>query len=142
MSRDYFTDIRELVSPEIYDTLGDASWRLIPDVVKSSLNALREAIGCAITINDWHLGGEFRYSGIRPVDCPEGAKKSTHKLVFKPITSFDMKCKHMDRLIAEVKANHMFYRIIRIENPEKTRTWLHGEFSDIIVTTPLVVFDP
>ena len=138
----YFPDIRELVSPEIYAVLGEASWRLIPKSAIESLNHLRESLGFPLWVNNWCVGGEFRYSGIRPQDCPEGANLSRHKLTANHITAFDLKCSDMPRLEKLIRERFLNYRICRVENPRITPGWIHIEISDIPMIGPLVVFDP
>lgn len=133
--------IEELVSPEIYEILGDASWRLIPQKVLSSLNSLREAFGSPLLVNNWKTGGMYRYSGIRPLGCSEGAKMSVHKLVHPTKTCFDVKTPQLNRLVELVMKDYAKYGISRIENPDITKTWLHLEFSTEKVDR-LVVFNP
>lgn len=141
--KNYFPDIRELVSYEIYEVLGEASRLLIPDSVLDSLNRLRCSVGLPLRVNDWHTGGQFRYSGVRPVGCAEGAKMSRHKLTDKGVYAFDIKCSDMGKLTRIVKAQSKELGIGRIENPAKTKTWLHCEFYDCIGGAgELVVFDP
>ena len=93
----YFT-IRELISPEIFNILSyDSCWNLIPPCVQESLDAIRHDLGLPIRINNWHKGGGFKYSGIRPKDCTIGAKLSAHKVKHDRL-AFDLKCDKMEDL--------------------------------------------
>jgi hypothetical protein len=74
--------IEELVPPDMH-----ARWRHAPhklfmlfdmDALRT-LDALRHRYG-PIVVNNWHTGGQFRNSGWRAWDCPEGAALSQHKL--------------------------------------------------------------
>lgn len=58
---EYF-DIRELVSPSVYEAKGDRCWRWFDPVALKGLDKLREKFG-PLTINNWHSGGDRKYSG-------------------------------------------------------------------------------
>ena len=133
--------VKELVSPEIYEDLGDASLRLIPSIVMDRLNALREALGAPIMVNNWESGGMYRYSGIRPTTCPEGASRSRHKLTVPGVTAFDLKCSRLSKLVTLVRSRSREFGIVRIENPNATKTWLHVEFCDSADVGELIAFD-
>ena len=57
----YF-DIRELVSPEVHRLKGDRCWRFFSPIALKGLDKLREKYG-PITINNWHIGGDRKFSG-------------------------------------------------------------------------------
>lgn len=72
--------IQELVSKEIYDEFGeDSLLQFKSDKALNSLFALRALIGLPITVNNWHIGGQFNNRGLRTQDCKVGAKNSAHK---------------------------------------------------------------
>ena len=78
----------------------------------------------------------FKYSGVRAKDCKVGAKYSRHK----EWRAFDLKCYHFDVLVDLVLNNFEKYGIYRIENPARTKTWLHAEFGKNI--DKLLIFNP
>lgn len=87
---------------------------------------LRDKLGKPITINDWASGGSYRYSGLRPEDCPIGAKKSAHKegkaidIKVKGMTAkevFEFCLKYSDELYA--------MGVREIEDNRFAPTWTH-----------------
>lgn len=75
---DYF-NLQEFVPREIHDQFGDKSiWFIDPRIIRGAC-VLRHLIGEPIVINDWYIGGDYNYSGFRPLDCPVGSKYSQHK---------------------------------------------------------------
>lgn len=144
----------ELIEPSILKVVTEeAAMKLIGQVVIDNLDHLRidyeemvHALGRYTQPSDvWFMingnyGGElFQYSGVRSKDCPIGVEYSTHK----DGTTFDIKCAHLDILLALVKTYSELYQIKRIENPNITilRGWIHIEFSENPVGT-LLIFDP
>lgn len=134
--------LKELVSPVLLNKLSEsACWLLIPKVVQDNLDKLREDFNEPIFINGKYKGHEYKDSGVRPLDCPIGAKYSKHKITSKEM-AFDLKCSDLPRLTELVKQNHKKYNISRIENPEMTVGWLHCEFSFKPVSSDLKIFNP
>ena len=128
----YFKDVRELVHPEIYNAIGEERcWELIPDVVKLFLDTTRYEYGKPIRINDWHLGGTFSYSGVRPADDRKYAFGSRHK----NWNTFDLKDWNYDTEALQefIKSESVRLNIERIENFEHTKTWAHCEFGLVLV---------
>jgi hypothetical protein len=82
--------LHELVYPELYNEYNkkgllyllwgilDSKSLMIADKIWEYLNA-RSFSKVSVIINNWKWGGNFRYSGLRPFDCPEGSKLSMHK---------------------------------------------------------------
>lgn len=72
----------ELVTPEIYEHLLTSSkiYSLFDEKALRTLDLLREWAGVGLTVNNWYWNGSRQYSGLRPVNCPVGAKFSTHKI--------------------------------------------------------------
>ena len=115
--------IQELVAPEIYAARVSRAWELLDTELLMTIDAARDAVG-PITINDWHWGGMFKYSGLRPWDCAIGAKWSDHKYGracdLKPIRVtprelYDYMLKHPEK----------FPHLRSLENIEKTPSWVH-----------------
>ena len=91
-----------------------------------------------IHINGLYNGQLFKHSGLRSLNCPEGAEHSHHKNG----NTFDLKCAHIDILLGLILDNYKSYSISRIENPELTvfRGWIHCEFMASV--GDLVIFNP
>lgn len=69
----YF-DIREFVSPAVYDKYKQNAWWFIDHGLIITADRLRLIFG-PMTINDWMFGGSFRYRGLRSaldLDAPKG----------------------------------------------------------------------
>lgn len=94
-------DIRELVWPRFFEANRGYGRRLFLTLdarALACLDALRRRFG-PVTVNDWHLGGSFRLSGLRPMGSGTGARLSQH--VFG--RAFD--CKFRDVAADEVRAD-------------------------------------
>lgn len=77
ISEHFYLD--EVVCPEIYNKCTGISASFFSERVILGVEKLRRALDKPISINTWAQGGQFKYSGIRPMDCKEGAKWSDHK---------------------------------------------------------------
>lgn len=95
----------------------DSPWSLFPEQSLYMLLSVREAFGRPISIN----GAGRQYCGWRPSDCHIGAKNSAHKKGL----AFDLHTPYMDDLVNLVRKDFKTLGVYRIENPEKTKTWLH-----------------
>ena len=134
--------IEELICPELLKKLSEpACWLLIPQIVQTSLDSLRDDLGAGIFINGNYKGNTYKYSGVRTIDCPIGAKYSKHK-IRENVMAFDLKCEDFDKLDALIKADNRKYNITRLENPERTIGWRHYEFSFKPIDKDLIVFNP
>jgi hypothetical protein len=77
----------ELVPPEIFNSeLLLPTW-YINKVVLVVLEKLKDRFG-AITVNNWHAGGQFNYCGYRPQTCTTGAVFSMHRLALAADTHY------------------------------------------------------
>jgi hypothetical protein len=121
-----FFDLEELTYPELLRT--DASrehlWLCFDARALQTLDLLRERFG-PIVVNTWRRGGDFRLSGLRPMDCAVGAGLSQHKFG----RAFD--CKFLQADPAEVRADirarpwaEPYAHITRIEDFEGM-SWVH-----------------
>lgn len=113
----------ELVPKEIYSTYGENSIWFIDLFSVKGLDVLRDLLGIPITINDWHLLGQYNYSGFRPWNYKEGAKQSIHKLG----KAWDVKVKGMtgDELREFVRKNWKKLSPYFTTIEKDTATWLH-----------------
>lgn len=71
--------LEELVPPDLHAAHpGRVLWGLLDPRLLWTIDALRERYG-PLVCNDWASGGRFRYRGLRPSDCAEGAALSDHR---------------------------------------------------------------
>jgi len=69
--------IQELVPKHVYEARGDKAWELLDKDALRMLDGLREAFG-VMTVNNWHIGGERNWSGLRTSDSPYYSPYSQH----------------------------------------------------------------
>jgi len=69
--------IQELVPPAVYSDRGNKAWELLDPAALFTLDSLRDRFG-VITVNNWHLGGDRQWSGLRTPDSPYYSKYSQH----------------------------------------------------------------
>lgn len=119
-------DIREFVDPQTYKDRGEASIGLINKKLIDIAEFIRTKIEKSVTINNWHVGGQFKESGLRHPNTKTGAKLSQHKL------GNAIDCKALGYSGNEwydfVKANakELFnLGVRRIEDKKLATTWLH-----------------
>ncbi len=72
-------DIREFVDPDTWNQFGENSRWFIDKRLVDCVELLRELTGSPIIINDWHVGGRFKESGLRNPITSTGARYSQHK---------------------------------------------------------------
>ena len=134
----YFS-LEELVQPSLIKVLNPqillgifTQWRLTKlDTLRADYEKEVKKRGLYKSARDKYIyingkfGNTFKHSGLRSLDCPEGAPKSKHKLG----KAFDLKCRHLDVLLYLIRKNWKKYNIARLEKPSVTfkRGWLHIE---------------
>jgi hypothetical protein len=69
--------IQELVPPEVFEKRGYKSWELMDQKMLIVIDRLRDMFGPMI-INNWHIGGERKWSGLRTPDSPYYSPYSQH----------------------------------------------------------------
>lgn len=82
----------ELVYPEIYKKFGARSQMFLDMRPVMALNHIRKILDKPLIINNWIDQGPYKYSGLRPFDCPEGAEYSQHKFG----RGYDAKCRSVE----------------------------------------------
>lgn len=121
--RPRYFGLQELVCPEIFAARGEHAWELLDVYALNTLDGLRERFG-PITINDWHWGGGFKYSGMRPFVGGVGAEFSMHRFG----RAYDCKPKNITapEMHAGILANPEKFPHLRVlEAIEATPTWVH-----------------
>jgi len=115
--------IQELVPPDVFADRGQAAWELLDGWALVTLQALRNRFG-PITVNNWHLGGRFKESGLRSFTTTTGAVYSQHRFG----RAFDCKFSNTTprAVSAYILANAQeFPYLTTLEDVEYTPGWLH-----------------
>lgn len=115
--------LQELVPPEIYEARGERAWEFLNPLGLMSLQSVRDKFG-PVTVNNWHVGGVYKESGLRSFGTSTGALYSMHRFG----SAYDCKSasvtpKEMCEYI--LKNRKDFPMITAIENPAVTEGWLH-----------------
>ena len=116
----------ELVPKETYQQFDDNSIMFFPANALRMLDRLRDFLGVPIIINNWHEGGNYEYSGLRPISCKVGSEYSQHRLG----QAFDIKPLRMligdaFKMIMDNQSDDRLDYITAIEDISYTPTWLH-----------------
>ena len=117
-------DLREFVDPETWQLLGEKSRWLIDDRIINCAAALRAITGKAVTINNWHTGGQYHESGLRSPFTTTGAKFSQHKFG----RAVDCKVEGMtaEEVRQLIKQHWLHFKSVGLTTIEKdTPTWVH-----------------
>lgn len=69
--------IQELVPPHVYEERGDKSWLLLDARSLFTLDTIRDNFG-PVVVNNWHSGGDRRWSGLRTPESPYYSPYSQH----------------------------------------------------------------
>ena len=126
-------DLKELVHPDIYNHrhIGDRAKTFLNPQLAPTLESLKSNLSELIpeteivTVNNWHFGGQYKSSGLRP-DGDIGARLSGHKFG----GTADVKFKHHtpEEVYYHILNNQDKYPyIIRMESIDHTPGWLHIE---------------
>ena len=97
-----------------------------------SLDALRSYYGKPIYVSSWDFDMKgHQYRGLRPLDCPIGAKNSKHKLGI----AFDITAEDTQDLLKTILKVGRCFKIHRIEEPKVTlpKNYIHVEFGSTII---------
>lgn len=71
--------LQEFIAPEVYQTFGDNSIWLIDRRIIDIAQYIRTTLNRPVTINNWHVGGNYKDSGLRSLESLIGAKYGQHK---------------------------------------------------------------
>ena len=119
----HFT-IQEFVTPEAYRQLGERSIWLIDRRIIEVAELVRELLDKPVTINNWHLGGRYKESGLRDQNTTTGARFSQHKYG----RAIDMKVKgvHPEEVRNLIRQQWEAFAFVGLTTIEKdTPTWIH-----------------
>ncbi|MFA5751099.1 MAG: peptidase M15 [Candidatus Paceibacterota bacterium] len=130
--------VEEYVPPEIYAEKGDESILLMDDRILKTDDAIREFFGVAVIINNWHNGGDRRYSGYRPPNCTVGAYYSQHR--FGRASDKIMLFISTNTIRDEIIKNRKAFPYITVM--EKNVSWLHTDCRCVADTNSIQLISP
>ena len=136
MKSKYFK-IQELVSKQTYEKYGEKSWMFLDERLILTLDALREYFNAPITVNNWLWGGNLQQRGLR-TNCDEIVKNKTLKgslyvsqHCLGKAVDFNVKNHTVKDVYKVILENpKAFPYIKRIENINKTPTWVHIDIAN------------
>ncbi len=123
-------NIKELVSPQVYNKFGEAfCWKFFDKDILIDLDTIREYHG-PITINNWSFGGSNTQCGFRcNMDPIVKSKKSIYCSAHIQGKAFDLHSKDIKKLYSDIEKlfnEGKLKAIKRIESPNSTKyAWCH-----------------
>ena len=117
----YFA-IHELVPPQVFKDRGEAGWDLLDDRLLMTLDWLRERYGPMI-VNNWHLGEEREWSGLRTPDSPYYRRDSQH--TFGRAADCLLTRTTAEKVREDILANPNDPEFRLITSIEEDTSWLH-----------------
>ncbi len=118
--------LQEFINPVTFEKEGEKSIDLIDKKLIDIAEFIRVDIGLPVTINNWHLDGEFKESGLRDKNTLTGAKKSAHKLgqaIDPKVKGYDGQ-KWYDYVVKNASKLYSL-GLRRIEDKSIATTWCH-----------------
>lgn len=121
----YF-DCREYVDARTWGVLGVKSAWLIDPKIVAICDLIREKAGVPVTVNNWHMGGNYDSSGYRAIWDATGGKLSQHRCG----RAADVKVKgliplRVFQIIHANKAEFEAAGLTTMEDLRFTPTWTH-----------------
>lgn len=112
---------QEFVPRHIFDVMGSECLCLINPVILVTCEDIRKYFDKPVTLNNWHIGGQFEFRGFRPAYCSEGADMSMHRV--GGAQDCDVKGLTAQEVRTEIiKHSDKFPYITRLED---NVTWVH-----------------
>lgn len=132
--------IQELVDKSTYEKYGQSCWQLFPQDSLKMLAGVREFLGIPLTVNNWHKGGSFQYSGYRPKYCTVGAPLSYHRKGMAFDCKGSLTAQEMRDMIMADQDNPLLEKLTRMENMV---SWLHVDCKPLIAPQKRIyLFNP
>jgi hypothetical protein len=134
---EYFV-IQELVSRAVYAARKEKAWQLFDDRILRVADILREYFGPA-TVNNWHIGGDFQFSGLRVYGDPYFSQFSQHSFG----RALDIKFSNAtaEEVRQWIKYNAVMFSDMNISvTLEDGVTWVHIDVRNS--STPVSSFNP
>lgn len=122
--------LTELVSPVVYKKYGSFAWNFFDDRMLRDLDLLRDLWGKPLVVNNWKNGGGYKQSGLRcNIDPIVYGKKEPYLSAHVLGRGFDVKPLKLadtsDLLLCVLENYKKFETLSRIEDYNKTGTWIH-----------------
>jgi len=131
--------VQEFVPRDVYQYLGDDALRLIDPRLIEVMEWLRDELNAPITINNWHLGGQFQQRGLRPNTSEIVRSKKTLYLsahCFGMAADFDVQGMTAEQVRRWIYANkELMPHAVRLESKVN---WVHLDVSNL--TNKLILF--
>ena len=118
--------LQEFIDRDTYETFGvKCIWFIDPKVIEIA-QLLRDKSKRAVTVNNWHSGGQYNLSGFRPPSTKIGAKLSQHRFG----RGIDVKVEGM----TPAQVHELIYKhedefkdtgLTTLEDLRLTKTWTH-----------------
>lgn len=126
-----FFNIKELVSPIVYERWKEQAWMFFDEDVLRELDYIRETYNNPIIINNWYVGGNLKQCGLRSnLDDLVKKQKTLYLSAHCMGKGFDLHCtkgfhkKLFDHIYNLIK-NKKLKKFKRLENFNNTLTWVH-----------------
>jgi hypothetical protein len=121
----YF-DVREFVDARTWGIRGVNAAELIDPKTVRICDLIREKTGVPVTVNNWHMGGNYDSSGYRAIWDKTGGQLSQHRCG----RAADIKVKgliplRVFQIIQANKADFEAVGLTTLEDLTYTPTWLH-----------------
>lgn len=116
----------EFVPKEIYDRWGEKSIWFIERRIVLLADFIRDRFGKAMTINNWHEGGNFNYRGFRQRSCEIGSELSQHR--FGRAIDFNLQDTTPEEVYKDILDNNDMYikaGATTIEDITFAKHWTH-----------------
>lgn len=75
-------DIRELISPAVWQQMGEKAWTLLDPLLLQTIDQIQEKWG-TMWVNTWHWGGQYSQRGLR---SPLEITKLREQGIWKPFS--------------------------------------------------------
>ena len=117
--------LNELVDRTTFEKYGQQCWQFFPKEALEMLDGIREFFKSPVTVNNWHIGGQYQFRGWRPVWSNVGAPQSMHRKG----GAFDcdiqgLTAEEARQNILADKDNPLLKNIMRLEDGV---SWLHTD---------------
>jgi hypothetical protein len=138
-----FFDVREFVDEKVWNALGvKSAWLIDPNIVRIA-DIVRKLSNSDVTVNNWHIGGNYKSSGYRGIWDSTGATMSQHRCG----RASDLKVKGLSpvqilHLIMANKSEFISAGLTVIEDVADTPTWLHVDCRPRLDDTSILIVKP
>lgn len=126
-------NIKELVSPQVYNKFGEEAWMFFDEDVLKDLDTIREANGASIIINN---GKDLTQCGLRENTCKIVKDHTIENKIYLSGHTMGKAFDLHDSLGRNTRLHNLVCLLIkqkalkafkRVENREKTPTWVHTD---------------